>query len=394
MHPINRGRLPQSASGGLIISTGKDAGVFRLLEESPEEQRRRQACFALACVAEVLAAGLLTVICAALPKSAGGRVNRYVVLTFPRVAEQRPLPKPPVSPRMAPRLLAPYVVPTPQVQTPRIAEPQIRSNARVPAVPEPLWKNTPAVAPARQLPAPPPEIRTGLFSQAASPTVPNVPSKEVQTGGFGSPRGLAGQAQGGNPGNAPTLGSFDKPAGPGTGNGTGGAEGRPRVVADAGFGTRRQVALINEVDESDTSRRLATAGFGNGGVDAGANGVSESGAPAAVKTGAFAAPQPAQKTANLQMAGTPEVRPVEILSKPTPQYTEEARRLGVQGEVVLSVIFQADGTLKVVSVIKSLGHGLDQKAEQAASQIRFKPAEQAGKPTSFPAVLHIEFRLA
>jgi hypothetical protein len=47
-----------------------------------------------------------------------------------------------------------------------------------------------------------------------------------------------------------------------------------------------------------------------------------------------------------------------------------------------------------VGVVKSLGHGLDQMAEQAASQIRFKPAEQAGKPMSFPAVLHIEFRLA
>ena len=371
------------------------AGVFRLLEESPEEQRRRQASFVLACVAEALAAGLLTVICASLPKSTAGHANRYVVLSFPRVAEQRPVPRPPVLPRMVPRLLAPYVVPTPHVQTPRIAEPQVRANTRVPTVPEPLLKNTPAMAPARQLPPPPPAIRTGLFSQvAATPVAANVSSKEVQTGGFGSPQGLAGQAQGGNPGNVPKLGSFEMPAGPGTGNGKGGAKGRPRVVADAGFGARRQVALINELDESDTSRRVATSGFGNGGVNAGANGVSGGGVPAAVKTGAFAAPEPAQRPANRQMAGTPEMRPVEILSKPTPQYTEEARRLGVQGEVVLSVIFRADGTLKVLGVVKSLGHGLDQMAEQAASQIRFKPAEQAGKPTSFPAVLHIEFRLA
>ena len=371
------------------------AGVFRLLEESPEEQRRRQASFVLACVGEVLAAGLLAVICASLPKSAAGHVNRYVLLTFPGVAKQGPVPRPPVLPRIVPRLFAPYVVPAPHVQTPRIAEPQVRANTRVPMVPEPLLKNTRNLAPARQLPAPPPAIRTGLFSQvAATPLAAKVSSKEVQTGGFGSPQGLAGQAQGGNPGNVPKLGSFDAPAGPGAGNGTGGAEGRPRVVADAGFGARRQAVLINELDESDTSRRVATSGFGNGGIDAGANGVSGGGTPAAVKTGAFAAPEPAQRPANRQMAGTPEMRPVEILSKPTPQYTEEARRLGVQGEVVLSVIFQADGTLKVVGVIKSLGHGLDQKAEQAATQIRFKPAEQAGKPTSFPAVLHIEFRLA
>jgi len=113
-----------------------------------------------------------------------------------------------------------------------------------------------------------------------------------------------------------------------------------------------------------------------------------------VRTGAFAAPEPAQRPASRQATATAEIHPVEILSKPSPQYTEEAKRLGVQGEVVLSVVFQADGTLKVVGVIKSLGHGLDQMAEQAAAQIRFKPAEQAGKPTSFPAMLHIEFRLA
>jgi TonB family protein len=88
------------------------------------------------------------------------------------------------------------------------------------------------------------------------------------------------------------------------------------------------------------------------------------------------------------------MQPVEILSKPSPQYTEEARRLRVQGEVVLSVVFQANGALKVVGVVKSLGHGLDQMAEEAASQILFKPAQQAGKPTDFQATLRIEFRLA
>ena len=89
-----------------------------------------------------------------------------------------------------------------------------------------------------------------------------------------------------------------------------------------------------------------------------------------------------------------ELQPIEILSKPSPVYTDEARRLGIQGEVVLSVIFQANGTIRVVGVVKSLGHGLDQAAEQAATQIRFKPAQRASEPTDFPATLRIEFRLA
>jgi TonB family protein len=89
-----------------------------------------------------------------------------------------------------------------------------------------------------------------------------------------------------------------------------------------------------------------------------------------------------------------QFQPVEILSKPTPVYTEEARQLKIQGDVGISVIFQADGTLRVIGVVKSLGHGLDEVAEESARQIRFKPAQRDGKPTDFPATVRIQFRLA
>jgi TonB family protein len=89
-----------------------------------------------------------------------------------------------------------------------------------------------------------------------------------------------------------------------------------------------------------------------------------------------------------------DFQPLEILSKFSPIYTEEARRLGIQGEVTLSVVFQATGAIRVIGIIKSLGHGLDRAAEQAAHQIRFKPAQRDGKPADFPATLRIEFRLA
>ena len=368
------------------------AGPFQLLEESAEEQRRRRTSLVLACVAEALATGLLMVVCASLPKGVAGHIDRYTVITFPSLAERQPALKPPVLPRRFP---APHALPKPRIELPKISEPQIRANTRMPTADEPPLTNTPAVVPARQLPPPPPAVHTGIFGQAPeTPVAENAPPRQVQTGGFGSPQGVAGRAQGGNPGNVAKLGSFDLPAGPGTGNGSGGATGRPQVVADAGFGTRREVTSIHEVDESETSGRVAISGFGNGGLDTGGSGVSSRNPPVGVRTGAFAAPDPAQKPSNQPVAAPPEIRPVEILSKPSPQYTAEARRLGVQGEVVLSVIFQADGKLKVVGVIKSLGHGLDQMAEQAATQIRFKPAEQAGKPTSSPAILHIEFRLA
>jgi TonB family protein len=89
-----------------------------------------------------------------------------------------------------------------------------------------------------------------------------------------------------------------------------------------------------------------------------------------------------------------EFQTIEILSKPSSVYTEEARQLKIQGDVALSVVFQANGAIKVTGVVRSLGHGLDQAAERAATQIRFKPAKRDGLPTDFPATLRIEFRLA
>jgi protein TonB len=99
-------------------------------------------------------------------------------------------------------------------------------------------------------------------------------------------------------------------------------------------------------------------------------------------------------TEKLSAPPPPDLQPIEILSKPTPIYTEEARQLGIQGEVSLAVVFLASGEIRVLGVVRSLGHGLDQAAEQAATKIHFKPALRAGLPTDFPATLRIEFRLA
>ena len=85
---------------------------------------------------------------------------------------------------------------------------------------------------------------------------------------------------------------------------------------------------------------------------------------------------------------------IEILEKPRPVYTDEARRLRIEGTVQLRVVFGAAGQIRVVSVVKGLGHGLDEAAVQAAQAIRFRPARQDGHPVDAPAVIQIQFQIA
>jgi TonB family protein len=88
------------------------------------------------------------------------------------------------------------------------------------------------------------------------------------------------------------------------------------------------------------------------------------------------------------------VLPAEILSKPTPVYTPEARNLKIEGEVLLEVVLAASGSLHVVRVVRGLGHGLDDNAVKAAEQIHFRPASRNGQPADSTVVLHIIFQLA
>ena len=85
---------------------------------------------------------------------------------------------------------------------------------------------------------------------------------------------------------------------------------------------------------------------------------------------------------------------VEILFKPKPNYTEEARKLQVDGEVRLEVLFTVSGEVHVVKVLQGLGHGLDEQAVRVAEQIKFKPALRGGQPVDSTAVVHIVFQLA
>lgn len=86
--------------------------------------------------------------------------------------------------------------------------------------------------------------------------------------------------------------------------------------------------------------------------------------------------------------------PVQILYKPKPLYTEDARTHRIEGDVVLQVLFTSSGDVQVEKVLRGLGHGLDESAVAAAHEIRFRPAEFDGQPKDSEALIHITFELA
>ena len=83
----------------------------------------------------------------------------------------------------------------------------------------------------------------------------------------------------------------------------------------------------------------------------------------------------------------------EILKKPTPSYTYEARRHQTSGTVRLLLILAADENVKHISVVHGLPDGLTDKAIQAAKQIKFTPAKIGGKPVSVWIELEYGFHL-
>jgi TonB family protein len=164
----------------------------------------------------------------------------------------------------------------------------------------------------------------------------------------------------------------------------------------------------NGARTSQAAAAVTTGGFGT--APASPSGAKELGA---VKTGGFGSEAPAPRSVangEVQTAGfdqrasapaqrsvaatKPIDRPVEIVFKPTPEYTDDARSARIEGTVSLELEFTFTGEVRVLGIVRGLGHGLDEAAQRAALRIRFKPALSDGRPVNSRATVHITFRLS
>lgn len=82
-----------------------------------------------------------------------------------------------------------------------------------------------------------------------------------------------------------------------------------------------------------------------------------------------------------------------VLSKPEPQYTEEARKNQITGTVVLRAVFSSGGQVTNIRSVNGLPFGLTERAIAAARQIKFSPAMKDGRPVSMYIQLEYNFNL-
>lgn len=100
-----------------------------------------------------------------------------------------------------------------------------------------------------------------------------------------------------------------------------------------------------------------------------------------------------QAMLNLNEEPDPSKTPLKISFKPPATYTDRARSANVSGIVRILVGFSADGTIKHLRVVKSLGYGLDEQSIKAARQMRFVPPTKDGIPVSAVRMLEYSFTI-
>jgi periplasmic protein TonB len=92
-------------------------------------------------------------------------------------------------------------------------------------------------------------------------------------------------------------------------------------------------------------------------------------------------------------AGRMGVTVPQPIYSPEPSFSDEARKAKQQGVVTLLLVVGADGRTSDIRVRQSLGMGLDEKAIEAVTRWRFKPATLNGQPVATQIEVEVDFHL-
>ncbi len=82
-----------------------------------------------------------------------------------------------------------------------------------------------------------------------------------------------------------------------------------------------------------------------------------------------------------------------VLFAPEPEFSEEARKAKVAGNVLVYLQVDAQGHPTHVRVLRGIGLGLDEKAMEAVRQYKFKPAMENGHPVPVEMNVEVNFQI-
>jgi TonB family protein len=111
--------------------------------------------------------------------------------------------------------------------------------------------------------------------------------------------------------------------------------------------------------------------------------------PGFAVTNAPPPPEPAPGTVRI---GGNVSAPV-VLRSAEPEFSEQARRKKVSGQVMVHFIVDEQGIPQDVKVVHGLGMGLDENAVAAVKQYRFKPAMRDGVPVKVEMNIIVNFQI-
>jgi TonB family protein len=325
--------------------------------------RQNKPSLFLSLVVNAIALFVLIVISAANTKMIQQRIL-LTSLTFqpaPKVEPIKPkiVPPPPKPPPQPPKiqLLAPKIV---VVKLPELPKPpEVKMDTPKPVIAPP--------APVKVVPMIAPQVVNLAKPQAASVVNQDLHPAAVNLGSANAPtlhgpavanvnlgRGLAGASGSGN-GPAATKVNLGNgtPGGSLRGNGLVAVTGIPHG-APSGTGTAAVASQVN---------------LGQ------------------------ATPPPTPKPVPVASLVQPKL--AKLTAKPKPDYTEEARRLHIEGDVILRVRVEANGAVQILDLVSGLGHGLDESAKRAVLASKFEPATD-GNGQAIPSivVVTVTFQLA
>jgi periplasmic protein TonB len=87
------------------------------------------------------------------------------------------------------------------------------------------------------------------------------------------------------------------------------------------------------------------------------------------------------------------IEPPRLLREVKADYTEDARKRGISGAVVLEIVVRRDGSVGDIKILQGLAGGLNDRAVQAVRQWAFSPAHRQGAAVDVIVEVAVEFKL-